>query len=162
MKNIKFELTENKKSWNGITLYQIKATTNFVTNSGIEVNAGQLGGWVKKEENLSQEGSAWVWSNAKVYGTSKVYGDAEVYGNAIICGNAIIYGSNICGTAQICDDAKIGGNAEIWTAQVYGNKTFAATQEVYDNAEVWGAARIGGDAKVLVIQKSTATEHLGR
>ena len=124
MKNIKFELTENSINWKGYTLYQIKALQTFMTKSGVEISAGELGGWVEKEENLSQEGSAWVWSNAKVYGTSKVYGDAEVYGNAIIYGD-----SKISGYAKVCDNAEIWGDVEIW-----------------GDSEISGCSKVFGDA----------------
>lgn len=141
----KFELlSENKINWRGYTLYRIKATTNFITNSGIEVNAGQLGGWVEKEENLSQEGKAWVFKNAKIYGTAKVYGNAEIWGEAEICDNA-----RVCGNAEVWDFAKIGGNAEIWNdAKVYDNARVCSDARVYGNAEICGVAKIGGDAKV--------------
>ena len=60
---MKYKLTENKKEINGIILYQIQALVCFSS-----VNGGDLGGWVKKESNLSQEGDAWVYGNAQVYG----------------------------------------------------------------------------------------------
>lgn len=41
-----------------------------------------MGGYIEKEENLSQSGDAWVYGNAKVYGDAWVSGNAEVYGNA--------------------------------------------------------------------------------
>ena len=31
------------------------------------VKAGDLGGWVESEKNLSQEGDCWVGGNARVY-----------------------------------------------------------------------------------------------
>ena len=85
----KYILTEETKKVLGVTLRRIKALRDF---GGI--NAGTLGGWIKREENLSHEGNAWVYGNAKVcgdawvYGNAKVCGDAEVYGNAKVCGDA--------------------------------------------------------------------------
>ena len=52
----KFSLTRTKKEWCGITLFQIKAEMSFG-----DFDKGDLGGWVEKEENLSQEGDAWVF-----------------------------------------------------------------------------------------------------
>lgn len=57
----KFILTETTRDFLGITLYQIKAVQAF---GDIEVD--ELGGWVEKEENLSQSGNAWVFGNAWV------------------------------------------------------------------------------------------------
>lgn len=73
----KYSLTKNKKETPFGTLYQIKAEMSFGT-----VSKGDLGGWISKEENLSQDGYAWVYGNAQVYGDAWVYDSARVYGNA--------------------------------------------------------------------------------
>lgn len=57
-----------------VVLRRIRAVTAF----GV-VKAGDIGGWIEKEENLSHDGSAWVYGDAEVHGNAKVYGDAEVY-----------------------------------------------------------------------------------
>ena len=57
----KYELTSETKVFLGKTLYRIKALVQFGN-----VNAGDLGGWIEKEENLSQSGNAWVSGNAEV------------------------------------------------------------------------------------------------
>ena len=57
----KYELTSETKVFLGKTLYRIKALVQFGN-----VNAGDLGGWIEKEENLSQYGNAWVSGNAEV------------------------------------------------------------------------------------------------
>lgn len=41
------------------------------------MKAGELGGYVEKEENVSQDGNAWVYGNARVSGNAWVYGDAD-------------------------------------------------------------------------------------
>ena len=88
MENKKFKLTEEtiENAW-GITLYRIIALRDFRN-----VKAGDKGGFVEKEENLSHDGEAWVYGDAEVYGDAKVYGNAEVYGNAKVYGNAEVYG----------------------------------------------------------------------
>lgn len=76
----KFELTtEQKINWFGRTLFRIKACIDFVTVTGEEVHAGDLGGFVEKESNLSQYGNAWVSGNAKVSGNAEVWGDAFLF-----------------------------------------------------------------------------------
>ena len=75
----KFELTQETKLFLGKTLYRIKALISFGN-----VSAGDLGGWIEKEKNLSQDGNAWVYGDAKVYGDARVCGDAKVYGDAHI------------------------------------------------------------------------------
>ena len=77
----KYKLTRNKKSWGLTTLFQIEALCDFG-----DVKKGELGGWIEKEENLDQEGDAWVSGNARVYGDALVSGNAWVYGNALVSG----------------------------------------------------------------------------
>ena len=85
----KFELTsEFVTNIFGTKLFRIKALIAFGY-----VEVGELGGYIEKEENLSQDGDAWVCGNAKVYGNAEVYGNAKVYGNAEVCGNAKVYGN---------------------------------------------------------------------
>ena len=73
----KYELTaEFIEKW-GKKLFRIKALIGFGS-----VEAGELGGYVEKEDNLAQNGNAWVFDDAEVYGNARVYGDARVCGNA--------------------------------------------------------------------------------
>ena len=83
----KFELTSETKVIFGHALHRIRALISFG-----DVAGGELGGWVEKEANLCQYGSAWVYDNARVYGNAMVYGDAWVYGNARVYGDARVYG----------------------------------------------------------------------
>ena len=77
----KYTLTKTTKEWFGITLFQIKAEKDFK-----DVGKGELGGFIEKEENLDQDGNAWVYGDAWVYGNAWVYGDAQVSGNAQVSG----------------------------------------------------------------------------
>jgi hypothetical protein len=89
---MKYELTTNFIEDDGKILYRIKALKDFG-----DVKAGDVGGYIEKESNLSQEGDCWVFPMAKVSGNAKVYGYAEICGNAEISGhtqvgsNSIIY-----------------------------------------------------------------------
>ena len=84
----KFELTTDTKMLFGRKLFRIKALVSFG-----DVTAGDLGGYVEKEGNLSHDGNAWVYDNAWVYGNAQVYGNAWVYDNAWVCGDAQVYGN---------------------------------------------------------------------
>lgn len=80
----KFELTsEFITNIFGTKLFRIKALIEFGN-----VKAGELGGFTEKEENLSQDGNAWVYDNARVYGDACVCGDARVCGDACVYGDA--------------------------------------------------------------------------
>ena len=83
----KFELvTDMSISFLGRKLFRIRALVDFTTKWGDTIKAGDLGGYVEKEENLSHEGDAWVFGDAWVCGNAKVYGDAWVSGNAEVFG----------------------------------------------------------------------------
>ena len=99
----KFELTSETRVHLGKTLYRIKALISFRN-----VSAGDLGGFVEKEENLDQSGNAWVYDNAMVYG------NAWVSGNAWVCDNARVYGNaRVGGDTRVSGNARVGGNARV-------------------------------------------------
>ena len=84
----KFKLTsEFIVDISGVKLFRIKALIEFGN-----VKAGDLGGYIEKEENLSHMGNAWVSGNAQVSGDARVFGDARVSGNAQVFGNARVSG----------------------------------------------------------------------
>ena len=89
----KFEFTGETKTisllFRTVTLHRIRAVAKF----GL-VKIGDLGGWIEKEENLSHEGKAWVYDDAKVYDDAEVCGNAEVWGNAKVWGNANIFSAS--------------------------------------------------------------------
>ena len=141
----KYELTTNTKICFGRKLYQIKALKDFGN-----VKAGDLGGYIEKEENLSQDGIAWVSDNACVYDNARicnnahVYGNARIYNNAQVFGNACVYGdAEVFDDARICDTARIYDTAWIYgNAQIYGNACVCDNAEVFDNACVLGKAQV--------------------
>ncbi|MTU19857.1 hypothetical protein GMD36_12680 [Parasutterella excrementihominis] len=76
--NKKFELLfDDTIEVFGRKLFRIKAKINFGS-----VKVGEIGGYIEKEENLSEHGDAWVCGDARVYGNAWVYGNARVYGDA--------------------------------------------------------------------------------
>ena len=80
----KFELTaEFVTTVFGKKLFRIKALVAFGN-----VEKGELGGFIEKEDNLSHDGNAWVSGDAWVYGNAQVSGNARVSGNAWVSGNA--------------------------------------------------------------------------
>ena len=106
----KFELTDNFViNGFGIKLFQIKCTKSFKY-----ANEGDLGGYVEKEDNLSQSGDAWVSGNAQVSGDAWVSGNARVSGDAWVSGNARVSGNAwVSGNARVSGDAQVYGNARV-------------------------------------------------
>lgn len=67
--NKKYELLEdNYINHDERILYRIRALITFVDINDNIINAGELGGYIENESNLSQEDKSWVYGNSKVYG----------------------------------------------------------------------------------------------
>ena len=86
--NKKYELTEETRTLeDGTVLHRIRAVRDFTSVDGMEVKAGDLGGWIEEEDNLSHEGSAWVSGEAEVGGKA----DYAVYKNTWSSGRWFTY-----------------------------------------------------------------------
>lgn len=111
------------------TVFRIQALKN-IPNKGIK--AGDLGGRISTEWNLSQSGSAWVGFDAVVMGLARVTDQAYVHGRATVFDSA-----NITKWAQVFD-----------TARIHGRATIKGATKVGGSAEVYGVAMISGHAHV--------------
>ena len=105
----KYRLTGNHIDIGNRILYQIEALKDFGN-----VKAGDLGGYIESEENLSQYDNAWVYGDAEVYGNAQVFGNACVFDNARVYNDARVYDN-----AQVYGDAKVYGDAEIKSTKDY-------------------------------------------
>ena len=75
----KYELTDETIVIGGQILHRIRALRDFA-----EVKAGDIGGYIENENNLSHEGNAWVSDKACVSGRVKISGDGCICNNAKI------------------------------------------------------------------------------
>lgn len=98
-----------------ITLRRIVALRDFG-----DVKAGDKGGWIEKEENLSQDGNAWVCGDAWVFGNAQVCGKARVYGKAWVCGDA-----QVCGDAHVASESDYIVFKNFWSSGRYFTYTFS-------------------------------------
>ena len=106
--SIKYELTDETKNINGITLHRIRALRDIPS---VGVKSGDLGGWIKEEHNLCQNGDAWVYGDAEVYDNARVFGDARVYGGALVNGNA-----EVSGNAEVKSIRDYAGFKNVWSS----------------------------------------------
>ena len=149
--NKKFELTEGTMVLdNGKVLHRIRAVSDFTLSNGATVHAGDLGGWVEKEDNLSQTGKAWVYGDARVYGEARIYDDARVFGKASVYGSAEVFDSaRVFGSAEVYNAAAVYDSARVYgEARVGGSAAVFASALVYGKARIYGYAEICGDARV--------------
>ena len=166
----KYELTDQTKEVDGRTLYQIRAVDDISLSGGRSIKAGQLGGFIEKEDNLSRNGSAWVDKDAVVYGDAKVQDNAYVGGASVVKDSAIVKGdatvgvrsgshadkSDIPERAEISGSIVLEGNDAIRgqavlkdSAHVSGFAQISDHAIVGENAQVQGKAKVSGDVKVM-------------
>lgn len=101
----KYKFTEETKNLGGRTLHQIVAVTDFG-----DVRVGDLGGWIEKESNLSQEGGCWISDDARIYDDAQIYGNAQIKTFHDICIMSCFGSEGRTTTAFNCKDKTIKVN----------------------------------------------------
>ena len=115
------------------TLFKIRALKDFRN-----VKAGDLGGFVASNDNLSHDNDCWIYDDARVYGNAQVYDNAMIRGNARVDGRA-----RISENAWVGEYARISGAANVCgTARIYGNA------KVFGRVQICGYANVSGDAYI--------------
>ena len=141
----KYELINESITVDGHVLYRILALRIF---GGVQ--AGNLGGYVESEKNLSHEDICWI------FGDACVYEDANVSGDASVSGNAQVYGSSrVSGYAHVSDRAHVYGNARVsgfaWISgksHVYEDSHVSESAWIFDMSQIYGTACVTGDTAV--------------
>lgn len=148
----KYELTTETLQFAGRTLHRIKAVKDFGS-----VKAGEFGGWIENEKNLSQDDNAWIYGEAMVFDNAKVFGNARVFGDAHISGNAKVFDSaRVYYYARVYGDAIVHNNAIVYDNAIVSDNAMVSdyaevceNAKVCENAEVYGLTRIFGNAKIF-------------
>ena len=142
MKEKKYILTNKTINFRGHILHRIQAVKDIGN-----VKAGDLGGWVESEDNLSQEGECWIFHEAKVFElaevrlNAKIHDNARIFDRACVQNDAEIYeNATIKNCARIRDKAKIhgdvvvSGNADITkNAEVIRNNDYSVYRDTWSN-----------------------------
>ena len=140
-------------------LFRIIALKDF---AGVE--KGTLGGFIEKEDNLSQEGDCWIGkdcelhNDSRVEGNAKIYGHVSLYDNVLVKDNASIFsklGLTLMGDCKIYDHASldaegsISGNVEIFERCIIeGEVQFFDNVKIHGDIYLYGYLYMGGDANV--------------
>lgn len=166
----KYKLTDEcMEVYSGKKLYRIQALLTMD-----KFKAGDLGGWIEKEENLSQDGSCWVGGDAKVYDDARVVDNAWVYGHATVNRSALISGmSMVFGCATIGGSAKVGDRSKVYdhavvlknatvsdSAAIFGHAGIIENAEISDSAMVYGSSVVQGRSKVGGYAKISGNSNL--
>ena len=124
----------------GAPLFRIRALRDFSN-----VKAGDFGGFVASERNLSQFGDCWIADEACVSGDAVVSGDARVFGCARVCDSALVGDKAlVLGNALVCENARVFKRAVVFDNAIVGGHA-----QVRDHALVFGNAKLSGFVRVL-------------
>ena len=130
----KYELIkESKTMFAEREIYRIRALKDFS-----DIKAGDVGGWVCSEDNLSQEGNCWIYDEAKCLDNARVYDNAVMCGNAVMFGNAKMFdNAKMSDSSIICDNAEMCGNSKMFNnSKMFDNAKMCGSSKMFDNAEM--------------------------
>lgn len=162
IKGKKYILTDETITFDGHTLYRIKAIRPFG-----DIKKDDLGGFIESENNLDQHGEAWVYKNGRVYEEARV-SDYAIVGNMVkadwmIDDCTVVNGSaRIIDNSRVLDGAKVSGFARIdGHAKIYEHASVAGTALIDDYAEVFGYATVRDQAEVRNDAKAYGDSRIG-
>ena len=120
MSRKKYEITEAahpKYPW----LHRIRA----ICQVNEQVSPGMLGGYVQTEDNLSQEGTCWIYDQAVCCEEAAVADDGRMFDGAVARGSALVggdarmferamaEGNSSFFSGELKEDARLAGNAVV-------------------------------------------------
>lgn len=135
----KYELTNKKTDYWGSTLYRIRALIDFAN-----VKAGDIGGWIEKEDNLSHRDNCWVYGNGIVCDNGLVRDNGMVCDNGIVCDNGVVCDNGlvggcgiVCDGGVVCENGLVRDNGKVYdNGMVFGNGIVCDNGLVRDNGVV--------------------------
>lgn len=152
----KYKLTEESINYCCRTLYRIESLKDFSI-----VKKGDKGGYIEKEDNLSQEGDCWIYDNAKVYDKAKVFGNAIIADNVLVYGNALVYdNAKVYGYAKVCGSAEIKNNSDYIVFKNWWSSGRHFTWTRSNN--MWRVGCFYGTGKELIAKAYKDSEISGR
>lgn len=110
-----------------------------------EIHAGDIGGFVESESNLSAEPGdcAWIFDDAIAAGDAYVDRDACLRGDAIACGSAYVSkGSVMSGHSRAEDNAYLRG------ASMTGKALASGNAQIIHDPHTMGTPILSGNCKV--------------
>lgn len=143
----KYEITDIAHPQNP-ALHRIRAMADL----NEKVKTGAIGGYVESEDNLSQEGSCWIYDDAVAREEAFVAQDAALRGKAVACGSAFVGGhADVAGAAVIRDCAIVLAGSVFENACICGDGKIMAGKHRGLDSRIFGSARIYGTISGNVI-----------
>lgn len=124
------------------------------------VKAGDLGGYVTKKKNLSQEGSCWIGGEAQVIGDVQVSDRAYIGGQAVVRVYSVFMQAYAVSPIVIKGGVRIEDYADVLTIRVhpddrYATCIFEGNTRIYGKAllenvlSMYSSAKVYGNARVI-------------
>lgn len=164
--NRNYEQFKHPRTGLPVRLFRIIALKDFESPGGF-VKAGETGGFVQSEANLSQTDSTWIAQTAKVFDNvcpvdSYITNDARIFDsptieNSIISGKARVFGECIVKGSLITDNGDVLDKAKVSDSKVK-NASVVCGNGVSINSELNHGSRISGNAKVIDSKMFDASE----
>lgn len=143
------EIAHPKYPW----LHRVRALWEFRPG----VRPGDLGGFVQSEENLSQDGTCWIFDEAIVCDDAFVDQQATVSGAAVVRGSALASGRVMIRDSSVIDDhAIVMAGFVKGHAHVAGNAAITASTITGAWPHIEGYANVYGDVCGMVFVKGNA------
>jgi hypothetical protein len=121
----KYEFTGEVKYIGRKILHRIRALRDIPEYG---VKAGDLGGWVETEWNLSHYGEAWVMGSARVMGAARVMDSAWVADEARVANSAWVMGSaRVMGAARVMGSARVMKSSDCIAIGAIGSRDDTTT-----------------------------------
>ena len=124
--NKKYELTDETINHYGVVLHRIKALRSFNTINNMHVNAGDLGGYVESEDNLSQEDNCWIFDNSIVMDRCTV-SDASV----VLNNSKLVYDTHLLDCSKV-DNSTLVSKLNIRSSNISDSLVSISYGEIYD------------------------------
>ena len=114
-----------------------------------QVSAGDLGGYVQSEDNLSQKDSCWIHDHAICCEDAVVHKDGRIFDGAVARDSAVVGGDarmfdracadgNCCiRSGEIKDDARVAGTAIVASDTGELSPLIAGNSRIYGNVCGW-------------------------
>ena len=141
MQQKKYELTDEMKSVMGKNLHRIRYLIDIPAHG---IDAGDLGGWVENEENLSQTGNCCVIGNGCVLENGRVTENGCVAENGQVAGNGQVAENGcVIGNGRVDENGRVAGHG--WIAE---NGCVIGNGRVNDSGRVDGHGCVTDDGLV--------------
>jgi len=118
----KYELIDVNDSF-----YRIRALIDIPRHG---VKAGDLGGRVQSESNLSHEGDCWIEQGGGACQSARIKGNAILQGRSIVSDYARVSGSAIINSSALYENSFISGNAVVTSCCAQGSSVIRGNARI--------------------------------